>query len=946
MRKNQTFTERQKEFYQWLSGKVSSSLLSELYMVTSDVDEYGKKHHRLEDTLFELGDTEHVLKLRQMLQGDRRYQFMHYGRSKQMIQLLQKYGAFLAERKPEVAKAAGSKPAPVSAPVVSSAPAATVTPVVTAKQEEQKQPEVQSIPQPQLAQELQELLGAEEYSALRNKLVEQKILTLEQFKTLDLWVFMNRYGLYTIAKRQELYKKIRATLNPPKKTDTDRQYALKTKSGNVFYGETPAEAFAAFCEKLAQRFPLKFRTLIGQQYNGQGSIVLQYTMPREGGVQLSNPKAFISATLGTTAVENYGKWLCKICGEQDVPVSVTAPVKPTVVEPKKPEPVVPSSPEKPKPEVKGESATAVQPLATGEVWLSLQLMMRKLSFKDLRNAGGALWIAGGHELDQFIQACLEKGYHFYYKADGYKAFSQGAAWWTKDIIPQKSQEERVSSSDPKIARLMQFERWLLTEDHLADRTASSYRSAIKVSEEYIEENFLGSSLILGDVEHALKMQKLLMSLRDYAARNKSQNNRYSAALAQYVSFLKALDPSYVASEEENIESSDRSVVYTTENAGRKEPTEQQGSPEMNYQQRQAEAYVLETDLEGMTVEALSVKLHTTVVYTKKIIDQSMDIVSICGKLIHKEAFVDWEDGATQIEAIIEKLLDRNNGYVSAALLYEYVRANMQLFLNDNDLDDSKKIYDLAEHLFEKEGFHGKHYTFWNKTHISRNETAMTSTLDVMRNYAREQGGMFREEDLVAYLESVKIKTGNLRGQMQVYEKPIFLFYDEHVYITAESLKINDEWLATIRKALDRLFADMGDHIVLRDIQTVWYWQLPSLPGDKQWTALLLQSVLRHYSKKLNGAHTIYGLSSQAGDTLHAMIVKADSEIQTFADAIVAVLLDDQIEQREFEAEELRQLLVRRGLIAGNELIWKMPKVTEKDERFIWSNHDQHVTVKV
>ena len=141
------------------------------------------------------------------------------------------------------------------------------------------------------------------------------------------------------------------------------------------------------------------------------------------------------------------------------------------------------------------------------------------------------------------------------------------------------------------------------------------------------------------------------------------------------------------------------------------------------------------------------------------------------------------------------------------------------------------VYDLARHLFEKVGYHGKHYSFSNKTHISRvGNEQIGSVLDVMRRYAREQGGMFVEENLVQYLQNVGLKTGNLHGQMKLNEEPIFLYYQPDVLITSESLQLNDAWFAKAQQALDKLFSDLGDHIVLRDIQPWWYSLLPALPS--------------------------------------------------------------------------------------------------------------------
>lgn len=362
--------------------------------------------------------------------------------------------------------------------------------------------------------------------------------------------------------------------------------------------------------------------------------------------------------------------------------------------------------------------------------------------------------------------------------------------------------------------------------------------------------------------------------------------------------------------------------------------------------QQAEKIALDSDLKGITIDALCEKMNMSRSAVKRVVADSQHIILLGDKLFHDNAFVDWEDGANQMEQILDKLLNKNGGYVSAAQLYEYARAGMQMFLNDNGIDDYYMVYDFAQHLFEKINYHGKHLSFQSKSHISRSTLAIASNFDVIQNYARSQDGFFREDDLIIYLQSVGVKTGNLRGQMKVYDKPTFLFYDIRTYMTAERIGIDAGWLEQVRKALDNLFADMGDHIVLRDIQSWWYTQLPSLPSGKDWTALLLQSVLKFYGNILGGAHTISGLNTQTGDTLHAMLVSGSSEIQTFADAVIAFLIDEGITERRFEAEELRQMLVQRGMVAGNELVGNMPKALAKDGRFAWDADEQFVTIRM
>ena len=206
--------------------------------------------------------------------------------------------------------------------------------------------------------------------------------------------------------------------------------------------------------------------------------------------------------------------------------------------------------------------------------------------------------------------------------------------------------------------------------------------------------------------------------------------------------------------------------------------------------------------------------------------------------------------------------------------------------------------------------------------------------------------MFVEEDLVQYLQNVRLKTGNLHGQMKLNEEPIFLYYQPDVLITGESLQLNDAWFSKAQQALDKLFSDLGDHIVLRDIQPWWYSLLPALPGDRPWTPLLLQSILGFYSKKLGNAKTICGMASQSKDTLHAMLVSGSSEVQTFSDAVAAWYVDDGITGKRFQAEDLRELLVKRGLLAGSELYGRLHKALANDPRFAWSADNTTVTINL
>ncbi|MBR4291500.1 MAG: hypothetical protein IKT52_12815 [Oscillospiraceae bacterium] len=358
-----------------------------------------------------------------------------------------------------------------------------------------------------------------------------------------------------------------------------------------------------------------------------------------------------------------------------------------------------------------------------------------------------------------------------------------------------------------------------------------------------------------------------------------------------------------------------------------------------------EKTVLAADLDGMSYDKLSTELQISMSWTKELVGKSKRVVNVDGKLIHEDAFIDWEDGADGLGSIIDKLMHKNNGYISRAQLYEYVRAEMNMFLNDNDICDEREVFDIAKHLFEKNSFRGKQYSFRGNMHISRVTDQVCSNLDLFKKYASEQGGYFTFTGLVEYLKSVGVNTGNLRTQMRLLTESIFFYYDEDLLISAEVMNMDEEWEKSVASAVRALFDDVGDHIVLRDIPAIWYDRLPALPGAKKWTPLFLQSILRFYSEEL-GARTIHAMDGQAIETLHTMLVEISSPIMNFGDVVISHIIDHEIPRREFKAEDLRLELVNAGILQGNELIWNMPKALKGDPRFAWDATGAIVTINI
>ena len=88
------------------------------------------------------------------------------------------------------------------------------------------------------------------------------------------------------------------------------------------------------------------------------------------------------------------------------------------------------------------------------------------------------------------------------------------------------------------------------------------------------------------------------------------------------------------------------------------------------------------------------------------------------------------------------------------------------------------------------------------------------------------------------------------------------------------------------------------------------------------------------------------MDGQSIETLHTMLVENNSPIQNFGDVVISCLLENDVEERTFKAEDLRWILVKADILQGNELIWNMPKALKGDSRFAWDAKGESVTVMI
>ena len=59
------------------------------------------------------------------------------------------------------------------------------------------------------------------------------------------------------------------------------------------------------------------------------------------------------------------------------------------------------------------------------------LKERHIEYTDKREKGGALWIVGGHELDELMMACGELGYKFLYSEKGGRITKGQPGWYLR-----------------------------------------------------------------------------------------------------------------------------------------------------------------------------------------------------------------------------------------------------------------------------------------------------------------------------------------------------------------------------------------------------------------------------------------------------------------------------------------------------------------------------------
>lgn len=231
--------------------------------------------------------------------------------------------------------------------------------------------------------------------------------------------------------------------------------------------------------------------------------------------------------------------------------------------------------------------------------------------------------------------------------------------------PVAAPVEKTAVRTPPNANSSAFYQWMRNEMHLAESSSRSYVSAINNCEQLARQIGLDSTALYGvSLDVATRTKDLLTATKEYTATNARQNNRLRAALAKYIQYLSV--PESGSAKKEPLAS--KPVATPVQAPAVISPVSQKLIQDV-------EKVVLDADLDGTALSDLYGKIHASDNAIREAVLASSKIVSLAGKLYHEDAFVDWDDGASQMEQLLEKLMERNNGYVSDTQLYEYVLLN-------------------------------------------------------------------------------------------------------------------------------------------------------------------------------------------------------------------------------------------------------------------------------
>lgn len=469
-----------------------------------------------------------------------------------------------------------------------------------------------------------------------------------------------------------------------------------------------------------------------------------------------------------------------------------------------------------------------------------------------------------------------------------------------------------------------FSRWLAANNY-ATSTSRNYISVMdRIVKVYSDKVSRATAEGASPFDAVEKLQMELSEDRSFIKANDTAHNQLTAALNAFKKYLLSCshtslaDPLLETSIEMSADSADEQSIRCAD-------------------------FIKSKSLDGASADEIAHFLQESRSKTIKMLDQMPAIIECPrGTYVHCDNFVDLEEARETLLKILRGHFSRFYGFSNSKILYEAARVQLDIFINDNDLDDEMKVYYLAMYFFSKTG--NEKFVFYNNWQIWESEPEEPkSTQGVLMRLAKRNSGFLSKTEAERLLGQLRL-TINLTQTLGLYQTPRdFWQLSETECLYAPYTGLNEDKISAIGFSLGRLFSDNPEEhfIILRDIGDEWLSMLPALPMGKPWTPLLLQETIGLHPEM--GFRTIKAEISQSLNTIHAAIIPKESHIVTFPDVVWEYLHKKYQLPNEFAAEELRLILREAGMLEGNELIYNMHKALN-DYRFAWKNNNAHVRV--
>lgn len=574
----------------------------------------------------------------------------------------------------------------------------------------------------------------------------------------------------------------------------------------------------------------------------------------------------------------------------------------------------------------------------------LNMIRSKISgdkfFKMMHKREHRLFEKGGKLYADYIKECAEK-----IERTKLVTIEQG----NETVLPKQidSEQPSIVSLEQSLAadRVVLVEQkpnisepflvWMLKNTDLTERTARGYVSAlITLSAWAIAKGLINKEVLeITAREEFSTIEETIKANGDFVQLNMRGHNRFSAALNRYKQYLDG----------EKLQG----ILKTTgiePNSDSKSDSHKK-RVKRGVAIKDAEEFLKGKGLNGATVqEIIDVIQPSAAVYpTRLFLDACNNVIAMPhDRYVYADAFVDLDEAEEILRHILSVHFSEFDGYSNNKLLYGAASHDLSMFLNDNNCDDVDSVYALARHFFEKrENREG--YVFSNPHIFSYSPDHPLNLKGLMMHCARNNGGVLVADDAETFLQKTLLSYGGMGQLLGIAESGTFLIYDSGRYILSEVIGASEEWGVILHNRLDELFRQANvAYVIPRDINDVWFQSLPTLPHGLTWTILLLQEAIKKFPTI--GFKVITPDLMQSYDTVAAAFVPTDSQIQSFADIVAFYMSEKHVLPKRMACEELRQELLRSGMIEGNELIYSLPKALN-DYRFSWTDGNKTVLVR-